>query len=114
VLTYARECRNHVELGSYWPDFDVIECDFIQNASAAPLFYTAQEPGGKTQFGLVAIVEGGASRAQSDVPFTARTANLAIPAGRFAATVEEIERAIVAGTAQRPLATFGSILAQPK
>jgi hypothetical protein len=114
VLTYAHECRNHVELGSSWPDFDVIECDFMQNASAAPLFYTKHEPGGEPQYRLVAIVEGGASRARSDVPFTARTANLAIPAARFAATVAELERALVAGTAQRPLATFASILAKPR
>jgi hypothetical protein len=38
----------------------------------------------------------------------------AVSAARFAATVEEVERAIVAGTAQRPLATFASILAKPK
>lgn len=108
VLMHAERCYNHPELKRAFPGLIAVECDFVQNASSAPLFLRL--PGPETAYRLVAIVEGGVSRYSGAVPFSAKTANIAIPASRFAAAAAELERAIAAGVAPRPIATFTSIL----
>jgi hypothetical protein len=107
VLTHAERCYNHPELKGAFPGLIAVECDFVQNASSAPLFLRLS--GRETTYRLVAIVEGGVSRYSRAVPFSAKTANIAIPANRFAPVAADLERAIVMGRAPTPIATFASI-----
>jgi hypothetical protein len=114
VLLFAPQCRNHLELRFMLPGFDIVECDFTETASSAPLFYEATNASGRPEFRLVAIVAGGVSATRYNIPFSAQTANVGIAATNFYGQVIDFEREIREGREVPTLATFSSVLPSRK